>query len=188
MFDVNRFRFCTTAVLVFILGASTAAADMTRANDAWITRSAMQTDRGHLIPVDAFGIFVVDRPREVMLLALRGKAGRGDVILRSDESGQCLTFQARFVAGDFGGDSVGGHLAAPVEIVLQSRRVARALARGHDVVSDSYRVAQQAHPDADIVLGGGLEDSFGFVINPGRNIIGDVFGVTTQRIDCVPMS
>ncbi len=74
------------------------------------------------------------------------------------------------------------------QIILQSRRVARALARGHDVVSDSYRVALQAHPDADIVLDGGLEESFGFVINPGRNIMGDVFGVATQQIDCSPTS
>ncbi len=188
MFNLHQLNLSCAALVAIIFASSPAAADVARANDAWITRSAVQTDMGYQIPAGAFGIFVIDRPREATLLHLRGKAGRGEVILRGDNSRECLSFQARFVAGDFGGDSIGGHQAAPIRLVLQSRQVARALARGYDVVSDAYRVTEQAHPDADIVLTAGLNDSFGFVINPGHNIIGDIFGPWTQRIDCTPLS
>ncbi len=37
---------------------------------------------------------------------------------------------------------------------------------------------------ADIVLRSGLDESFGFVINPGRNILGDIFGVRAKRVPC----
>lgn len=188
MFNLHQLNLTCAAFAAFTLATDPAAADVTRDNDAWITRSAVQTDIGHHIPAGAFGIFVLERPREATLLHLRGKAGRGEVVLRGDHSRECLSFQARFVAGDFGGDSVGGQLADPIRVVLQSRRVARALARGHDVVSDSYRVTSQPHPDADIVLTAGLSDSFGFVINPGHNIIGEIFGPVTRRIDCAPLS
>ncbi len=185
---LNQFNLSCAAVAAFCLAISPASADMTRENDVWITRAAMQTDTGYQIPAGAYGIFVVNRPREVSLLDLRGMAGRGDVILRGDHSGECLVFQARFVAGDFEGDGIGGHLAAPIRIVLQSRRVARALAQGHDVVSDTYRVTGQAHQDADVVLGDGLADSYGFVINPGRNAMDEIFGVAHRRITCTPVS
>ncbi len=161
-------------------------AETARENDAWITRDAMRTATGQEIPAGAFGILTIDRPREVTLLDLRGKVGRGTVVLRSDEPETCLTLPVRFVAGDFGGDTVSGHLADPIRLTLKSRRVAKVLARGRDVVSDMYRVSGRPHPDADIVLRSGLEESFGFVINPGRNILGDVFGVELQEITCKP--
>ena len=188
MFNWFKTHAKLLAVIAASLGASAAAANIFQANDDWITRFAVQTASGHEIPVGAFGVFVVERPREATLLHLRGKAGHGEVILRGDHGRECLSFQARFAAGDFGGDSIGGHLADPIKVVLQSRRVARALARGHEVVSDSYRVTVLPHVHADIVLAEGLGDSFGFVINPGRNLMGDIFGARTQRVACRPMS
>lgn len=171
-------------VFICMLPGSAAHADLASANDAWITRYAVKTETGQSIPVGAFGLMILERPRIVTLLSLRGMGGGGKVILRSHEPDTCLMFPIRFVAGDFGGDTISGHLADPIYLVIKSRRVAKALARGHDVVSDSYRVSGRTHPDADIVLQSGLDESFGFVINPGRNILSDLIGLSTQNIAC----
>lgn len=175
---------------MFLIGLSfafSAQAEAEHTNDAWITRNEMLTAAGQSIPAGAFGILIVERPREVTLLNLRGMGGRGEVILRSDEPGNCLLLPIRFVAGDFGGERISGHLADPIHLIIKSRRVAKALSRAHDIVSDTYRVTGQTHPDADIVLQSGLDESFGFVINPGRNILSDIFGVETQSTTCHPV-
>lgn len=171
-------------LLACVTGANWAQADTLRHTDAIATRQAIETSAGHNIPAGAFGIVLVARPREVMLLQLRGIAGSGRAVLRTDEPGMCLTLPLRFVAGDFGGDAVAGHLAESIHLVLKGREVARALARGRDIVSDDYKVSNRWHSDADIVLQSGLDESFGFVINPGRNILGDIFGVRADRLPC----
>jgi len=144
------------------------------------------TATGQSIPAGTFGILTVDRPRQVTLLHLRGMGGDGEVILRGDEPGTCLILPIRFVAGDFGGDSIGGHVSTPIRLVINSKRVAETLQRGQDVVSDTYRVSGHSDPDAEIVLKSGLDESFGFVINPGSNILSDIFGVTTKSVSCHP--
>ena len=165
-----------------VIGA--ARAEVAQDTDAIATRHDVPTGAGPNIPVGAFGFLLIERPREVTLLSLRGIGGSGRVILRTDEPGVCLTLPVRFVAGDFGGDSISGHLAEPIHFIIRSREAARALARGRDVVSDGYTVSGGMDPDADIVLRSGLEESFGFVINPGRNILGDIFGVRAKRVPC----
>lgn len=172
---------------VFLVGAfavGAAQADAVRDTDAIATREEVSTGAGRNIPAGAFGFLLIERPREVTLLALRGIGGSGKAILRTDEPGLCLDIPVRFVAGDFGGDSITGHLADPIHLVIRSRRVARALAKGRDVVSDTYTVGDRMDPDADIVLQSGLDAGFGFVINPGRNILGDIFGVSAKPVPC----
>ena len=172
---------------IALIGASivgAAQADAARDTDAIATREEVSTSAGQNIPAGAFGFLLVERPREVNLLALRGIAGSGKAILRTDQPGLCLTIPVRFVAGDFGGESITGHLAAPIHFVIRSRQVARSLAKGWDVVSDMYSVSDQMDPDADIVLQSGLDEGFGFVINPGRNILGDIFGVRATPVSC----
>lgn len=172
------------ALLVCAIGANTAYADTARNTDTIATRQNIATSAGHDIPAGAFGFVSVERPREVSLLQLRGIAGRGQVVLRTDEPGECLTLPIRFVAGDLNGVTIEGHLAEPIHFVIKSREVARALAKGHDVVSDDYTVSNASKPSTDIILHSGLDESFGFVINPGRNIWGDIFGVRADRLPC----
>jgi hypothetical protein len=170
--------------LVGTLAAAAAQAGGVHDADAIATRWEVPTSAGRNIPAGAFGFLLVERPREVTLLALRGIGGGGTVILRTDEPGLCLSIPIRFIAGDFGGDGISGHLAGPIHFVIRSRQVAGALARGRDVVSDMYSVSEQMDSDADIVLQSGLDEGFGFVINPGRNILGDIFGVRARPISC----
>ncbi|WP_211212208.1 hypothetical protein [Kiloniella laminariae] len=113
-------------------------------------------------------------------------AGQGDVILRSDETGYCLTFPLRFVAGDFGGDTISAQTIDPVIFVIKSRRVAKELVKGHDIVSEDFRISRNDHPSADIIIESGLSESFNFVFNPGRNLLAEIWGVETTRIPCSP--
>ncbi len=155
-------------------------------NDASMMQNITLTATGQSIPAGTFGVLTVDRPREVTLLHLRGIGGYGEVILRSDEAGTCLILPIRFVAGDFGGASISGHVSTPIQLIINSKRVAETLQRGQDVVSDTHRVSGDSDPEAEIVLQSGLDESFGFVINPGSNILSDIFGVKTKSVSCHP--
>jgi len=184
---MSQFTKITLLCLATLMGVTNASADLDKENDAWITRMAVQTKTGQQIPAGAFGVAIIERPREAMLLNLRGMAGHADIILRSNESNTCLTFKARFVAGDFEGDSISGHLADPVHLVLKSRRIAKALANGISITSDEFRLSAVTHPDADIVVTSGLDKSYNLVLNPGRNMLADVFGLDIDHISCSPM-
>ncbi len=149
------------------------------------TLIAVQTETGQQIPAGAYGIVQIQTPRVANLLQLRGVTGRGIAIMRSDDNHDCQSMQLRFVAGDFGGDSVSTHAAKPIRLILQSARVSNALARGEDVVSDMYVISSQMNdPDADIIIEAGLSESHGFVLNPGTSVVADVFGSTPSRLSC----
>lgn len=179
------FPLSMAALLTTILIGGTLNAGPTFNTDAIATRHKVQTSSGLSIPAGMFGYMLVQRPREATLLRLRGIAGQGEVVLRTDQPGKCIRIPIRFVAGDFGGDTFSGHLAEPIVFFIKSRRVARALTRGKDVISDMYDVSAQKADGADIVLQTGLAPSFGFVINPGRNILGDLFGVRSRPVSCL---
>ncbi len=154
----------------------------------WPTSSAIQTETGEQIPAGAYGVVQIQTPRVANLLQLRGVMGRGIAIIRSNDSHDCQSLQLRFVAGDFGGDSVSTHAAKPIRLVLRSARVSNALARGEDVVSDMYVISSQLNDfDADIIIESGLSESHGFVLNPGTSVVADVFGSTTSRLNCSEM-
>ncbi|MBD3663713.1 hypothetical protein [Sulfitobacter aestuariivivens] len=184
MSNSSSFQSHLAVIFVGALIVSAAQAETQRNTDAIATRVEVPTSAGQNIPVGAFGFLLVERPREVNLLALRGLAGSGKVVLRTDQPGLCLSIPIRFIAGDFGGEAISGHLAEPIHFTITSRKAARALATGRDVVSDQYRVGDQFKSDADIVLQSGLDEGVGFVINPGRNILGDIFGVSTKPVSC----
>ncbi|MEX1662143.1 hypothetical protein AB4874_10850 [Thioclava sp. 15-R06ZXC-3] len=170
------------ALLLTSFGASAQEADQ---QINWPMGAAVQTEVGQHIPAGASGVAYIDAPRVATLLQLRGVTGSGTVILKSDDSHDCLTIPIRFVAGDFGGEGISAKATTPIHLILQSPRVARALAAGDDVVSDMYRIsAQLDDPEADIIIQTGLSKSHGFVLNPGSSIVADVFGATTSRIVC----
>lgn len=152
------------------------------------TSIAVQTEAGQQIPAGAYGVVHIQTPRVANLLQLRGVMGRGIAIIRSDDKQDCQSLQLRFVAGDFGGDSVSTHAAQPIRLILQSARVSNALERGEDIVSDMYVISSQKNDlDADIIIESGLSENHGFVLNPGTSIVADVFGSTTSRLNCSEM-
>lgn len=161
-----------------------------RAQDAdqqtnWPMSAAVQTEAGQQIPAGAYGIARIDTPRVATLLQLRGVMGSGIVIIKSDDSHDCLTVPIRFVAGDFGGEGISANATRQIHLILRSPRAAKALAAGDDVVSDMYRISTQLDdPEADIIIQSGLSESHGFVLNPGSSIVADIFGAVASRTEC----
>ena len=170
------------ALLLTSLGASAQEADQ---QTSWPVSAAVQSEAGQQIPAGAYGVAYIDAPRVATLLQLRGVTGRGTAVLKSDDSHEFLTVPIRFVAGDFGGEGISTNETHPIRLILQSARVARALAAGDDVVSDMYRISgQMDDSEADIFIQTGLSESHGFVLNPGSSIVADIFGATTGRTAC----
>lgn len=135
------------------------------------------------LPPGVLGLVQVSRPREMTMLQLRGMAGSGSALLRLDDG--CISIPLRFVAGDFGGDSFSARRAAPIRIAIQSQDVLDALLEGDDVISDMVEVSTVlGAPGADLVLLGGLTAQHGFVINPGRSLVDDIFGVQGVYVPC----
>ena len=112
------------ALLLTSFGASAQEADQ---QTNWPMSAAVQTEAGQHIPAGAFGVAYIDAPRVATLLQLRGVTGSGTVILKSDDSHDCLTIPIRFVAGDFGGEGISTNETHPIRLILRSPRVAERL-------------------------------------------------------------
>lgn len=181
---LNSIFFLTAQVALLVSPIAANAQDM-RQPASWPISAAVQTEAGQTIPAGAIGVAQIDAPREATLLQLRGVMGRGTVILRSNESRDCLTIPIRFVAGDFGGDAISSHASNLIRLIIRTTRVANALAGGGDVVSDMYRVSSlRDDPNADIIIQSGLGESHGFVLNPGSSVVADIFGTTVRHTAC----
>jgi len=179
----HTFTLLLTAPVALLLTSLGPSAQEANQQTSWPMSAAVQTEAGQNIPAGAYGIAYIDAPRVATLLQLRGVTGSGTVILKSDDSHECLTIPIRFVAGDFGGEGISTNETHPIRLILQSARVARALAAGDDVVSDMYRISGQLNDsEADIIIQTGLSESHGFVLNPGSSIVADIFGST--RLCC----
>ena len=104
-------RFFLTAQVALLSTSLAAGAQDKDQPTNWPISTAVQTEAGQQIPAGAIGVVQIDAPRVATLLQLRGVMGSGTVILRSDDSHDCLTLPIRFVAGDFGGDGISAHAA-----------------------------------------------------------------------------
>lgn len=127
-------------------------------------------------------VVVVPTPRSATLLQLRGISGRGKAHFRID--GKCYSMSVRFVAGDFGGDSISVNDLGPIQLRVVGAATIDALFRGQEVVSDMVEVGPAGSPDTDIIIDTGLFADTGFVINPGSGIMADVFGARKQSKSC----
>lgn len=143
---------------------------------------AARTLQGQEIPAGAFGIVIVDGAREASLLQLRGIAGSGVALLRNADGKGCLSVPLRFVAGDFGGDSIAATRAKTIRLTINDAGIVQALIAGQDIVSDQYRVGTTQNDQ--IAIQEGLTAEHGFVLNPGKSLMADVFGADVDEIDC----
>ena len=141
-----------TTPVAMLLTSLVAIAEDADPQTNWSVSAAVQTKAGQQIPAGAYGVAYIDTPRVATLLQLRGVTGRGTVILKSDDSHDCLTVPIRFVAGDFGGEGISTNETHPIRLILRSPRVAGALAAGDEVVSDMYRISAELD-DPEPLLG-----------------------------------
>jgi len=143
----------------------------------------VRASRGQEIPAGAFGVIIVEGAREASLLQLRGIAGTGVALLLNADGTDCLSVPLRFVAGDFGGDSIAATRAKTIRLIINDAGVAQTLIAGKDIVSDHYRVGTTQK--AQIIIREGLTADHGFVLNPGTSMLGDFFGVDVSQVDCL---
>lgn len=151
-------------------------------NNAYAAPAAAQTSPTPALQANT-AIVEIETPREGNLLHLRGLAGRGTATVRMD--GACSVMPVRFVAGDFSGRRTDVGRAEPIRMVIRATHVIERLMQGHDLVSDTLRVSDDPNaPEAEILLVRGLSAATGFVINPGRNVVADLFRPRISPIPC----
>lgn len=125
----------------------------------------------------------IPSPRSANLLQLRGIGGRGTALLQV--GGVCHSMPVRLVAGDFEGRQANLRDREPIVLELRDPELIQALSRGVDIVSDEAIVsADPTDHEASIVLLSGLAEGTGFVINPGRTLVSDIFGARRSTISC----
>ena len=133
------------------------------------------------------GLVEIAQVHSGTLLQLRGMAGRGQATLRLLEHGVCITIPLRFVAGDFGGRDGSDHPTGPVRLALHDPALVRAMVNGQDIVSDRFAVGSGAGSAGEIRILSGLDDSFGFVLNPGLNFWAEIVGPRPIPASCGPL-
>ena len=151
-------------------------------NNASTAPAAAQTNPAPALQANT-AVVEIETPREGNLLHLRGLAGRGTATVRMN--GACSVMPVRFVAGDFSGQRIDVRRAGPIRMVIRAPHVIERLVQGHDLVSDTLRVSDDPNtPAAEILLVRGLSAETGFVINPGRNVLADLFRPRIRPIPC----
>lgn len=125
----------------------------------------------------------IPEPHEASLLQLHGCAGAGTALIRIDD--ECATLPVRFVAGDFGGDDTTIGLTGPIRLRVLDPALVRALHQGRDLVGVGHAPRTGASDDAPaIVIEAGLPAGTGFVVNPGRSLLADLFGTQPHPVPC----
>ena len=128
-------------------------------------------------------LITIPNPKEASLLQLRGYSGTGTALFRID--GQCHSMPVRLIAGDFGGRRIGLDRHGPIRLWITRSEIIQALFNGQDLVSEDFKVlAGRDGEPADIVIDEGLSAETGFVINPGRSVLADLFGTRSTPVPC----
>ena len=172
---------CTVLAVATVSAASMITNAQSEASQTLET--LVRTSQGQEIPVGVFGVVLVEDAREASLLQLRGIAGSGVALLRNSDGNDCLSMPIRFVAGDFGGDSITSTRAKTIRLNINDASIAQALIAGQDIVSDHYLVGTSQ--DDQIAIQEGLTVEHGFVLNPGKSLLADVLGADADQVECV---
>lgn len=132
---------------------------------------------------NSLALITIPNPKEASLLQLRGYSGSGTALFRID--GQCHRMPVRLIAGDFGGRRIGIDHGGPIRLWTTRTEIVWALYDGQDLVSEDFEVLSAMNGEvADIVIDAGLSPETGFVVNPGRSILADLFGARPTPIPC----
>ncbi|MEM1429618.1 MAG: hypothetical protein AAGG09_09185 [Pseudomonadota bacterium] len=128
-------------------------------------------------------MITIPTPRSANLLQLRGIGGRGTALIQIGSA--CHSIPVRLVAGGFDGRQTNLRDREPIVLEIRDPGLVQALSRGIDIVSDEATVsADPTDRRASIVLLSGLAEGTGFVINPGRTLVSDIFGARVSDISC----
>jgi len=166
-------KLCLFIVVLLLSGCGTpeSSLKLTSTEDAFLSN-------------DIKGIVIIEAPKIGSLLHLRGIAGKGELITNQDGSAQCASSSIKFVAGDFGGSSIGIETRKPIRLVIYSDDIINRLIQGDKVVSKHYEVTnQQDDHHGDIRIESGLASSYGFVLREDSDTWPSWLE-STQKIHC----
>lgn len=135
----------------------------------------------------SLALITIPNPKEVSLFQLHGYSGAGTISLRIDD--QCHSMAVRLIAGDFEGRLIGIAEGEPILLLTTRPEIVQALYDGQDLVSEDFEVlAGMDGETADIVIVAGLSAETGFLLNPGRSVLADIFGARSTPIPCLTLN
>lgn len=128
------------------------------------------------------------------LFQLRGAFGRARFTRKAENNLWCDVSPLRLLIGDFDGLSMGVSNPGSVILLVINPSIADKLANGKDVVSDNVslldvkKVPAQGLQGIDILVSGSASANSSFVLNPGSNLLNDIFGSTSAGNSCTHAS
>lgn len=124
-------------------------------------------------------------PKVGTLLQLRGIVGKGRLTVKQSGTDSCVSMPLRFVAGDFGGSTIGINSSGPIRLVIYSNSVVNKLLSGDEVVSENYDITVVSDKQTgDIQIDSGMGKGYGFVLNPGESPWAALFGLSKEVSGC----
>lgn len=124
------------------------------------------------------------------LFQLRGAVGTGWFTRKNGNNNWCDIAPLRILTGDFGGDSIAVSQTEPVVLIAINPDIATLLSQGQDIVTDDY-ILKNSEPvtgydfsDIDILVVSAEQETGSFILNPGRNILNDIFGASSTSNAC----
>ena len=149
----------------------------------------LTTSKELLSPNHVKGIVIIESPKIGSLLHLRGIAGNGELFTRTEDKGECGSMPIKFVAGDFGGSSIGIDTREPIRLTIYSDDIIKMLTQGDKVVSKHYDITSlQDHNHGDIKIESGLTLNYGFVLRENLSRWSSKFGAEKGEISCEPLT
>lgn len=159
------------------------------------TRASMLTDE-KVAPFinNASAVIYASGLTQGSLFQLRGAVGSAQFTRKNEDDNWCDVADMRLLYGDFGGDSIGASKTEPIILIALNPDIATRLSKGQDIMSEDYtllHIEQALDQESEHDLGnidilvagsGGIEGNY--ILNPGRNLLSDIFGTSSTRNAC----
>ncbi len=139
---------------------------------------------------DASAVIYAPGLAQGSLFRLRGAVGSAWFTRVDDSNNWCDVADMRLLSGDFGGNTVGVSRTEPVVLIALNPDIATRLSQGKDVVTDDYsllsieQAEEQGLAGIDILVAGSGSADGNFILNPGSNLLSDIFGTSSTGHTC----
>lgn len=138
----------------------------------------------------ASAVIYSSRMTQGTLFQLRGAVGTAWFTRKNENDNWCDVADMRLMSGDFGGDTIGVSKTKPVVLIALNPNIATRLSHGQDIVSEDYnlqnieQVVANDLDGIDILVAGSAHAKGNYILNPGRNLLNDIFGASSTNKSC----